>query len=159
MDRIVWDGAAAERVISQLREAARLLEDCGGELRLDCAAGAELFRENMGASRRIMEQAESMLRRTERLRERTQMLTGALLRAAGQVAAAEGSLESMMAALPTGTGADSAAVPIPAAGPVHTDGASEYCPPAPVVFVPPMRTLYPVTTPWLVQAADTMLGF
>ena len=153
MDRIVWDDAAAQRAIRQLQEAARLLEACGEDLRADCAAGEALFKENTGTSRRIMDQAESMLRRTEELRDRTQQLTRAVTRAAEIMEAAEVSLRGTMEALPTGTSAESI---LPSTE--SLSGEVTPCPPAPVIYVPPFRSVYPVTAPWLIQAADAMLG-
>lgn len=103
MEHLVWDIDALERIMSQLREASGRMGDCRDELRSASAAGEELFRNNDGASRRLVEQAWSLTRRTERIEQGLEALTAAMLRVIEQMTSMESSIKKMADQLPTGT--------------------------------------------------------
>lgn len=116
-DYLVWNLDALRAAVSQLRSASEQLLDCRSELRELCAAGEEMFKHNDGSSRRILEQMESMTRKTERAGERSADIADALARVTEMFTETEASLQRMMSALPVEAEASAAA---PARKPVIT---------------------------------------
>lgn len=153
MEHLVWDIDALQRIASQLREASGRLGDCRDELRSASAAGEELFRNNDGASRRLVEQAWSLTRRTERIEQGLEALSGAVLRVVDRMTSVESSIKKMADQLPTGTGE------MPCGPWVPSPDETETSDPWWVAdIVTPIKTSgFPIVPTWLEQAVDRAL--
>lgn len=154
MDQLIWDIDALQSMASQIRLASEQLQDCRCELRTICAAGEELFINNDGASRRILEQAESIACRTERISEKCSELAGGLTRVVEMLTATEISLQKMAGELPVGTEESNPKlyrndrIPVPEFGKDHRPWQIPGC------VIPINTSNFAVVPTWLSQAAD-----
>ncbi|MCD8323330.1 MAG: hypothetical protein LUC89_10695 [Oscillospiraceae bacterium] len=96
MSEIIWDSQSLENIVALLRRAASELDDQCAALRSIRAEMGETFKNNAGASRRIMERTDAVIQKTSRLEERSDVLSDSVERASEMIAAAERSIAGLV---------------------------------------------------------------
>jgi hypothetical protein len=102
VEHLIWDLDTLQTMTSLLRYASEQLLTCKGELKALCVDGEEMFRDNEGVSRRILDWMETLSCRTERVGEKSEELARALVQVRELFTAAENENRHMAESLPVG---------------------------------------------------------
>ena len=155
-DRVIWDFESFQSIHSRIWDAADTLDDCRRELRAICREAEDVLGMNGPVSRRILDNTESLLRRTANLSWRAQELADASAEANFKLRQSERELEHGMDDLERGNGGTetASATVIPQHTPRIWTGWRPYL--AQMILLD-LRHYY-CTPAWLIESIDSANG-